>query len=132
MKGRLVSDFAFVLVAHRLFERFPQLKYAFVEAGSAWVPSLLMALENLGHSGAYAINPREQFLEHCWVTPYPEDDLDELMRHMPADHILFGSDWPHGEGFAHPRDFFQKLGACSDDEIRMIVRDNARALTFPH
>ena len=131
MKGRLVSDFAFILVAHRLFERFPRLKYAFVEAGSSWVPPLLTALEYLDHSGAYARNPREQFIEHCWVAPYPEDNLEELMRHIPADHILFGSDWPHGEGFAHPRDFFHNLGSCSDADVRRIMRENAHALTFP-
>ena len=129
-KGRQVHDYAFVLVAHRLFERFPKLKYAFVETGSAWVPSLMQALENLDHAGGYDTNPRLQFIEHCSVTPYPEENVDELVRHLPADRILFGSDWPHGEGFEHPLDFFENIKAFSDEDVSNIMRDNARRLTF--
>jgi predicted TIM-barrel fold metal-dependent hydrolase len=44
MKNRIVHDFAYILVAHRLFERFPQLKVAYIENGCAWVPSVLQAL----------------------------------------------------------------------------------------
>ncbi len=130
MKGRQISDFAFMLVAHRLFERFPGLRMAFVETGSAWVPSLLQSLEYLDHGGQYKQNPREQFIEHCWVTPYPEDDVDELARHFPVERILFGSDWPHGEGFAQPTDFLENIRNFSMRDQRRIMHDNVRELTF--
>ena len=130
-KGRLIQDFAFILIAHRLFERFPNLHCAFVENGAAWVPPLLYALEILEHTGNYTKrDPREQFLENCWVVPYPEDDMAQLVRHLPTDHILFGSDWPHGEGLVHPRDFFHNVDGLADSDIRRIMRDNARRLTF--
>lgn len=129
-KGRQVHDYAFILIAHRLFERFPGLQYAFVEAGSAWVPPLLHALDTLGHFSDYAVPPRQQFIEHCSVTPYPEEDVAELARHLPAGRILFGSDWPHGEGFAHPLDFFANLDGFDDADVTRIMRDNARQLTF--
>jgi predicted TIM-barrel fold metal-dependent hydrolase len=38
--------------------------------------------------------------------------------------ILFGSDWPHGEGLAEPLTFSKELTAFSPDEVRMIMRDN--------
>lgn len=129
-KGRQVHDYAFILVAHRLFERFPRLQYAFVETGSAWVPSLLHALDTLGHFGDYDQSPKQQFIEHCSVIPYPEEDVEELARYLPTDRILFGSDWPHGEGFAHPLDFMEKLDSFSDTDVALIMRDNARKLTF--
>ena len=129
-KGRQVHDYAFMLVAHRLFERFPRLQYAFVECGSAWVPSLLHALDTLGHFGDFAQSPREQFIEHCSVTPYPEESVAELARHLPASRILFGSDWPHGEGFAHPLDFFDNLDSFDDADVTRMMRENGRALTF--
>ena len=109
MKNRIVHDFAYVIVAHGLFERFPQLQVAYIEYGCAWVPPLLQALEYLGHGGDYTSNPKDQFIEHCWVAPFVEQNVDELARHLPVERILFGSDWPHGEGFPQPRDFLENV-----------------------
>jgi predicted TIM-barrel fold metal-dependent hydrolase len=130
MKNRIIHDFAYVITAHRLFERFPKLRVAFIEFGCAWVPSLLEALEYLGHGGGYASNPKEQFIEHCWVAPFVEQSVDEFARHMPVERILFGSDWPHGEGFEHPRDFFENVTNFSINDQRKIMYENAQQLTF--
>ena len=130
MKNRIVHDFAYILVAHRLFERFPRLKVAYIENGCAWVPSLLQALEYLGHGGDYETSPRDQFAEHCWVAPFVEESVDELARHLPVERILFGSDWPHGEGFPEPRDFLENVANFSPEDQRRIMYDNARELTF--
>ena len=46
------------------------------------------------------------------------------------ERILFGSDWPHAEGTAHPRDFFDNVAAFSLDDQRKIMVENARSLTF--
>lgn len=130
-KHRTVHDFAYVLVAHRLFERFPKLKVAFIENGSAWVPSLLLALDYLAHGGGFATSPRDQFIEHCWVAPFVEEDVAELARHLPVERILFGSDWPHGEGYPVPKDFLANVAGLTPAEQRRIMYDNARELTFP-
>jgi predicted TIM-barrel fold metal-dependent hydrolase len=130
MKNRIVHDFAYVLVANKLFERFPRLKVAYIEHGCAWVPSLLNALEYLGHGGGYATNPKDQFIEHCLLAPFVEEDVDEFARHVPVDRILFGSDWPHGEGYAQPKDFFDNVANFSIDDQRRIMYANARELTF--
>jgi predicted TIM-barrel fold metal-dependent hydrolase len=130
MKNRIVHDFAYILVAHHLFERFPRLKVAYIENGSAWVPSLLQALEYLGHGEGYDTPPRDQFVEHCWVAPFVEESVDELARHLPVERILFGSDWPHGEGFPEPHDFLDNVANFSRDDQRRIMYENARELTF--
>ena len=130
MKNRIIHDFAYILVAHRLFERFPRLKMAYIENGCAWVPGCLQALEYLGNNGSYKVSPREQFLEHCWVAPFVEESVDELARHLPAERILFGSDWPHGEGFAEPKDFLDLMTNFSVEDQRRITYQNAHDLTF--
>jgi predicted TIM-barrel fold metal-dependent hydrolase len=130
MKNRNVHDFAYFLVAHRLFERFPRLKVAFIENGSAWVPPLLQTLEYLGHGGTYEPKPKDMFIEHCWVAPFVEESVDELARHLPAERILFGSDWPHGEGFPQPKDFFENVANFSIDDQRRIMYQNAHDLTL--
>ena len=42
-----------------------------------------------------------------------------------TDRILFGSDWPHGEGTAHPLDFAEELGGFDDQAVQRIMHDNA-------
>ena len=130
-KGRSTIDFAFVLVAHRLFERFPKLKVAFVENGAAWLPPLLLALEYLDFSGEYKVSPKQQFIEHCWVVPFPEDNLEDIVRKFPINRIMFGSDWPHGEGLAKPTDYFDYLKTFSLQDQRRIMYNNVRELTLP-
>jgi predicted TIM-barrel fold metal-dependent hydrolase len=43
---------------------------------------------------------------------------------------LFGSDWPHAEGMAHPRDFLANVASFSPADQRRIMAENARELTF--
>jgi predicted TIM-barrel fold metal-dependent hydrolase len=42
-----------------------------------------------------------------------------------VDKILFGSDWPHGEGLEDPVSFTEELVGFSDADIRKVMRDNA-------
>ena len=57
--------------------------------------------------------------------------MPALLEHMPVERVLFGSDWPHAEGLADPKQYLEHLVMLSSDEQRKIMRDNARALTFP-
>jgi predicted TIM-barrel fold metal-dependent hydrolase len=131
MKHRLIEDFATVLVAHKLFERFPSLRVAYIENGADWVPRCLHSLHMLGaqNPGMFISDPAEQFIVHCWVAPFVEDSVEDLARHLPVERILFGSDWPHAEGLAQPRDFLANVASFSLGDQRKIMRDNARSLT---
>ena len=71
------------------------------------------------------------FRRHVWVAPYYEDDIRHLADAIGADHVLFGSDWPHAEGLAEPKAFIEDLDGFDDDEVRLIMRDNALALSRP-
>ncbi len=132
MKHRLIQDFATVLVAHKLFERFPRLRVAYIENGAAWVRPLLHTLTMLGgqNPGLFRSNPVDQFIEHCWVAPFVEDDVEDVARYLPVERILFGSDWPHAEGLPEPRDFFANVAGFSLADQRRIMVENARELTF--
>jgi predicted TIM-barrel fold metal-dependent hydrolase len=132
MKHRLIQDFATVLVAHKVFERFPLLRLAYIENGADWVRPLLHTLQMLHgqNPGMFETNPVDQFIEHCWVAPFVEDDVEDLARYLPVERILFGSDWPHAEGLPEPRDFFAKVTAFSLEDQRKIMVENARSLTF--
>jgi predicted TIM-barrel fold metal-dependent hydrolase len=131
-KHRVVGDFAIALVAHGLFQRFPDLRVAYIENGGTWVPDALHKLALYGgqNPDLFTSAPVEQFIEHCWVAPFVEDKVEDLAKHLPVERILFGSDWPHAEGVAHPRDFFANVASFSEADQRKIMVENARALTF--
>ena len=41
-----------------------------------------------------------------------------------ADRVLFGSDWPHPEGFHEPKAFLSEIADLPDDDQRQILGDN--------
>lgn len=127
-KGRAVSDFYAAAACHKVFERFPSLRMASVENGASWVPDLLHRLDDAANRnpGYFAVHPREVFGEHVWVTPFWEDQVDELVDDVRVDRLLLGSDWPHAEGMRQPADFIpESLSGLPDDAVRRIARENA-------
>jgi predicted TIM-barrel fold metal-dependent hydrolase len=132
MKHRLIQDFATVLVAHKLFERFPRSAGGLHRERRRLGPSLLHTLKMLHgqNPGMFETHPADQFIEHCWVAPFVEDSVEDLARYLPVERILFGSDWPHAEGLPQPRDFLRNVASFSPQDQRRIMADNARELTF--
>ncbi|WP_285222913.1 SDR family NAD(P)-dependent oxidoreductase [Frankia nepalensis] len=55
-------------------------------------------------------------------------DIQALAELVGVERILFGSDWPHGEGLAEPTDFVKELHGFDDAAVRRIMRDNALEL----
>ena len=125
-----VDDVLASLLCAELFVRFPRLRVATIESGSSWVPGLLAKLEKAYGQMPFAFkaDPVEQFRQHVWVSPYYEDDLERLKQTIGADHILFGSDYPHGEGLADPVSFVNDLPGFSKDDVQLIMRDNGLGL----
>ncbi len=128
-----LQDTLAALACHGLFDRFSRLRIATIESGSDWVAPLLKKLRK-AHGQLpmrFAHDPAEQIRRHVWVSPYYEDDLEALRAEIGADHVLFGSDWPHAEGLAVPTDFIHDLKGYDEDEVRQVMRENARALLAP-
>jgi predicted TIM-barrel fold metal-dependent hydrolase len=131
---RPIFDTMAALVCHGVFARHPNVRVATIESGSAWAPQLVKKMRK---SFAQAPNsfpggdPVEDLRRHVWVSPYYEDNLMELRTAIGADRILFGSDFPHAEGLADPASFVKDLDGFSPDEVRLIMRENALALSRP-
>lgn len=124
------------LILHNLFGRFPGVHVLSVENGSLWVPYLLKAMnkmKGMGRNGPWLGGmvegrPSEIFREHVYVAPYHEENIPALVELIGADRVVLGSDFPHPEGLAHPRDFAAGLSDLSDEDVRRIMRDNGRQL----
>lgn len=130
---RAICDFLLTLAYDKLFERFPNLRVASVENGSEFVPDLLRKLEHSRNRlpRYYAEDPVELFRAHVWINPFWEDDIAEVADLMGADHVIFGSDWPHMEGLAEPREILAEMGTIPAVDQERILRANAAALNTP-
>ena len=73
-------------------------------------------------------SPSEVLMEHLHVSPFYEEDIVGLVNAIGAERVMFGSDYPHPEGCAEPIDYADRLVGLSDDQIRLIMRDNAARL----
>ena len=108
----------------------PTLRVASIENGSDWVALLVKRLKKQANQTPWAFkeDPLEAIRRNVWVTPYYEEDLHALADVIGVERILFGSDWPHGEGLAEPTDFAKELDGFDEAEVRKIMRDNALEL----
>jgi predicted TIM-barrel fold metal-dependent hydrolase len=113
-----------------VFHRHPTLRVASIENGSDWVALLAKRLRKKANQMPHVFpdDPLDLLRNNVWVTPYYEEDLGALAELIGVDRILFGSDWPHGEGLADPTQFTQELKGFTDAEVRKIMRDNVRDL----
>jgi predicted TIM-barrel fold metal-dependent hydrolase len=134
---RPMLETCLALVLGNLFGRFPRLRVASVELGSAWVDYCLYTLDHSGgllgrHVEAYGATvadlPSDIFKEHIWVSPFPEDDIGHLVDSIGVERVLLGSDWPHLEGTPQPSDYLPQLGKLDADSVRRIARDNGLEL----
>jgi predicted TIM-barrel fold metal-dependent hydrolase len=129
------------LILHNLFGRFPNVRVGSMEMGSSWVPLLLYRLDHVGHlvdrqitsfGGRLPQKPSEIFRQSVWVSPFPEENIPPLVDLLGAEHVLMGSDWPHGEGTPKPSDYAQSLTGLDPASVKRIMRDNALGLIRGH
>ncbi len=132
-----IMDTLSALILHNLFGRFPNVRVASMELGSFWIPLLLHRLDHAGHlvdrrvttfGGTLSQRPSEIFLQHVWISPFPEEDIRSLVGLIGVNHVLMGSDWPHGEGTPQPADYVHALKGLDSAAVRRIMRDNALGL----
>ena len=123
---RAIHDTLASLVVHGVFKRHPALRVASIENGSDWLHLLAKRLKKQANQtpGIFVEDPLDTLRRHVWVTPYLEEDLAKLADLIGVDRILFGSDWPHGEGVAQPLDFAKELGGFGEQDVERIMRSN--------
>jgi predicted TIM-barrel fold metal-dependent hydrolase len=121
------------MIAGGVFDRFPRLRVAYMEAGSGWVPFWLWRIEeHLELSGWREApechkSPEEYFRDNIFVTT----ECDEHVVHHVIDElgdakILFETDYPHPDS-KYPRavETFLANGKIADESKRRILWDNA-------
>ena len=119
------------LIMHSLFDRFPKIHVCLSEQGTPWLTYLLRKLDHaymMGRKarwGSLDRRPSEIFREHFVVAPFPEENVARVVAEVGIESIVFGSDFPHGEGLAFPSQYVSaQLGSFSKEQTEAIMRDN--------
>jgi predicted TIM-barrel fold metal-dependent hydrolase len=113
-----------------LFNRFPNVKLLLSEQGTLWVPYIVRKMDHAFLMGRRAtwgkleMRPSEYFRQHCFVAPFPEENVDRVAEVVGVEPIVFGSDFPHGEGLPEPELYLGQLENFDEAETKMIMRDN--------
>lgn len=143
------------LILNGVFDRFPALKFATVELTAGWMDGLIgMAAEGIPGSTGNVVNgpgldisyryeavarrhsvqlkraPSEYLLEHFRSTVNPMEPIPEYINETGLENnVMFGSDWPHSEGFANPlKTFGAILGDLTPEQEAKFYGATAAAL----
>ena len=130
VSDRPIHDALASLIVDGVFHRHPKLRVASIENGSDWVHLLVKRLRKQANQTPWNFHedPLDTVRKHLWLTPYLEENLRALADLIGVERILFGSDWPHGEGVAQPMDFAKELSVFDENEVRRIMRENCLEL----
>ena len=130
---RAAHDWLITMSMERMYTRFPNLRIASVENGADYLDMLFRKLKQQAMKSPtwFDEDPVELFREHVWMNPFWEDNVYEVIELMGADHVIFGSDWPHIEGMPTPLDYLEEIEDLTDDDLQLVMRDNTRYLNTP-
>ena len=112
------------------FGRFPNMQLLLSEQGTVWLPYTIRKLDHAFLMGRRAtwgkleMRPSEYFKERCFVAPFPEENVDRVVEAVGTKPIVFGSDFPHGEGLPEPHLYLGQLKNLNDDDTRAVMRGN--------
>ncbi|WP_405528332.1 amidohydrolase [Streptomyces avidinii] len=121
------------MISRRTLDRFPDLSVVLPHAGG-FLPYIATRLQALGRFCEPSVEPaavRDHLSRFYYDTAGPMAPATTLLEHVPADHILFGTDWP-----AAPADTVMDLAlpaleadpAFTPEQLQGIYHDNAMRL----
>jgi predicted TIM-barrel fold metal-dependent hydrolase len=133
------ETFLTAMVLDGVFERFPNLRCGVIEMGASWVPSLLHRLDYAARSFSrtepmlteLTLDPSDYVRRQVRFTPFPGEDVAEMIAGSGPELYLFSSDYPHPEGTKDPIGRFERSfdERHTDEAARQrFYEDNYRTL----
>ena len=118
--------FLSVLILDGVLERFPNLHGGCIELGAGWVPAMRRRLDHIvkiwsksePHLRAMHRLPSEQMDAQLRFTPYPFEDVGELINFSSDRLYMFSTDYPHAEGGRDPIARFETSLANHSQQTR--------------
>lgn len=130
------------LLGGGILDRLPTLRVAFLEAGCEWVHFMMHRLEHRFHfatrmatmipqTAPRASCPPQEYLRrgNVYISTEVDDTLlPEVIELVGEDHIIFGSDMPHGDRERFAARTLLARPDLTETAKRKILEDNPRRL----
>ncbi|HXY92135.1 MAG TPA: amidohydrolase family protein [Acidimicrobiia bacterium] len=118
-----VHDAMASIIGHGLATRFPTLKFAPVEFSYQWIRPFVARLQRASErqSVLFDEDPLEVFKRNVYVHIFHEPNPKELLELLPADRLMFGSDFPHPEGLGDPLGYVEVVEDLDTETQRLIM-----------
>ena len=122
------------LCASGVFERFPRLRFATIEANAGWVPWLMTRMDEVYRKQHMWVRPKLKALpSEYWRANGAAsvcDDHSALLLAEPyglEDNLMFANDYPHHEGtWPHSQQAIERqMGHLREDTRRKVLGLNA-------
>lgn len=116
------------IIQSGVHDRFPNLTWVMVEAGSGWIPYILEQLDDRWHRNRswlpvkLAHEPSYYYRKNWRSTFMVDRYAIENRHHLGVDNLMFSTDYPHhGCDWPHTRDTVDKLfaGVPADERAKM-------------
>lgn len=126
-------DMMAAIIGSGALERYPSLHIAFGESGIGWIPYALDRMdfewEDRFHDLQLRMKPSDYWRRQCKATFQYDPIGVKLVEDMGVESVMWGSDYPHGDGVwpessAYIKEQFAQL---SEEQVRKITCDNAVA-----
>jgi predicted TIM-barrel fold metal-dependent hydrolase len=118
------------IIANKIPEQFPGLRFGFIEAAAGWVPFLIHIVRRLQKEKFRFASSAELFREYrIFVACEADEDIPYLAKYTGEDHLLIGSDYPHSDPSREDQ-FVNAINARADIPAQLrqkILYDNPRA-----
>jgi predicted TIM-barrel fold metal-dependent hydrolase len=124
------------LILGGVLERFPGLRFVFLESGSGWVPYWLNRLDEHVETWGRLVpgvkaRPSEYFRRQCFVSMDPNDGIAAATVELVGDEcVVWASDYPHPDA-PFPgavKISLETLACLPESSVRRVLGENARRL----
>jgi predicted TIM-barrel fold metal-dependent hydrolase len=121
--GRLPPLTAFRnIVANKIPEQFPTLRFGFIETGASWIPFVLYQLSGTTRADSGFWGPRLFEEYRIWVSYEIGEDLPYLLNYIGDEHMVVGTDYGH-----HAPGTTDRLASDPSAQIHMVTELRSRA-----
>ena len=128
----VIQDAVASIIGHGLATRFPKLKFMPVEYWAGWIRPFVERIRKAYDRSPVLFDedPFEVFKRNFYVHIFHEPDPQGLLDlGLPADRLMFGSDFPHPEGLGDPLAYSEVVEDLPQEDQELIMGGTlARAL----
>ena len=132
-----VQDAFLSVVRHKVYKKFPGVRFGFIEAAAGWVPHISWlsgfepVISDVPVEYREATGPGlSEFLSdaHVFVTTEMSEDIPKLIEEVGNDCLMLGSDYTHSDrsSVLHVHQRISEMKGLSDDSVKKLTSANGR------